>query len=165
MDAHIRWMIRCDMPEVIEIESQCFGSFAWDEEDFLRALRQRNCIGMVAEHKEAVVGYMVYELHKTQLHLINFAVLPEHHRKRVGAAMVVKLADKLSPNRRVRISCEIRESNLAAQLFFRSQGFAAVSIMRGFYTDPPCDDDAYLFEFRLGKAAVAPKNRIAGLVS
>ena len=30
--------------------------FPWSEEDFIRCLRQRNCIGMVAEHDEQVVG-------------------------------------------------------------------------------------------------------------
>ena len=45
---HIRWMIRRDMPEVLDIENQAF-EFPWTEEDFIRCLRQRNCIGMVAE--------------------------------------------------------------------------------------------------------------------
>jgi len=48
---HIRWMIRRDMPEVLEIEDRSF-EFSWSEEDFIRCLRQRNCIGMVAEHDE-----------------------------------------------------------------------------------------------------------------
>src|SRR5204862_6467086 len=63
---HIRWMIRRDMPEVLHTEQQSF-EFAWTEEDFLRCLRQRNCIGMVAEHGEKVVGFMIYELHKAKL--------------------------------------------------------------------------------------------------
>ena len=47
-DVQIRWMIRRDMPEVLDIERLSF-EFAWTEEDFLCCLRQRNCIGMVAE--------------------------------------------------------------------------------------------------------------------
>ena len=70
---HIRWMIRRDMPEVLDIENRSF-EFAWTEEDFIRCLRQRNCIGMVAEHDERVVGFMIYELHKNRLHILNFAV-------------------------------------------------------------------------------------------
>ena len=62
---HIRWMIRRDMPEVLQTEQESF-EFSWTEEDFLRCLRQRNCIGMVAEQGEKVVGFMIYELHKTQ---------------------------------------------------------------------------------------------------
>ena len=54
---HIRWMIRRDMPEVLQAEQASF-EFPWTEEDFLRCLRQRNCIGMVAEQGEKVVGFM-----------------------------------------------------------------------------------------------------------
>ena len=61
---HIRLMIRRDMTDVLQIESQAF-EFPWTEEDFIRCLRQRNCIGMVAEHEDQVVGFMIYELHKT----------------------------------------------------------------------------------------------------
>ena len=53
---HIRWMIRRDMPEVLAIEHASF-EFPWCEEEFLRVLRQRNCIGMVAEYGERVVGF------------------------------------------------------------------------------------------------------------
>ena len=56
---HIRWMIRRDMPEVLAIEGQSF-EFPWSEEDFLRCLRQRKCIGMVAEQHERVIGFMIY---------------------------------------------------------------------------------------------------------
>ena len=65
---HIRWMIRRDMPEVLQIEQESFD-YSWTEEDFLRCLRQRNCIGMVAEQGEKVVGFMIYELHKNKLHI------------------------------------------------------------------------------------------------
>ena len=45
---NIRWFIRRDMPEVVAIEKQGF-EFPWSEEDFLRCLRLRHTIGMVAE--------------------------------------------------------------------------------------------------------------------
>src|SRR2546428_6318228 len=121
---HIRWMIRRDMPEVLQAEQESF-EFAWTEEDFLRCLRQRNCIGMVAEQGEKVIGFMIYELHKSKLHILNFAVGPAYRRCGVGGQMVAKLNSKLSNQRRTRISLEVRETNLAAQLFFRSQDFRA----------------------------------------
>ena len=142
---HIRWMIRRDMPEVLEIENRSF-EFAWTEEDFIRCLRQRNCIGMVAEHDERVVGFMIYELHKNRLHILNFAVHPEFRRHGVAASMVRKLIGKLSPQRRNRILLEIRETNLSAQLFFREAGFRAISVLREFYEDTP--EDAYLMQYR-----------------
>ena len=76
LKVQIRWLIRRDMPEVLDIERQSF-EFAWTEEDFLCCLRQRNCIGMVAEYNHRIVGFMIYELHKAKLHVLNFAVDPE----------------------------------------------------------------------------------------
>ena len=103
MRVHIRWMIRRDMPEVLAAENSSF-EYAWAEEDFLRCLRQRNCIGMVAEQGEKVVGFMIYELHKAKLHILNFAVHPSCRRFRVGSQMVAKLISKLSSHRRTRIT-------------------------------------------------------------
>jgi ribosomal-protein-alanine N-acetyltransferase len=143
---HIRWMIRRDMPEVLQTEQESF-EFSWTEEDFLRCLRQRNCIGMVAEQGEKVVGFMIYELHKSKLHILNFAVHPTCRRSGVGAQMVAKLISKLSSHRRTRITLEVRETNLAAQLFFRSQGFKAVRVLRAFYEDS--GEDAFLMQYRL----------------
>src|SRR5206468_8244978 len=143
---HIRWMIRRDMPEVLQTEQESF-EYAWTEEDFLRCLRQRNCIGMVAEQGEKVVGFMIYELHKQKLHILNFAVHPTCRRLGVGAQMVAKLISKLSSHRRTRITLEVRETNLAAQLFFRAQGFRAVKVLRGYYEDS--GEDAFLMQYQL----------------
>ncbi|MCC7087411.1 MAG: ribosomal protein S18-alanine N-acetyltransferase [Pirellulales bacterium] len=138
-------MIRRDMADVLAIESDSF-EFPWCEDDFLRCLRQRNCIGMVAEQDDRVVGFMIYELHKSRLHILNFAVGARDRRSGVATEMVNKLIGKLSAQRRNRILLEIRETNLAAQLFFRSAGFKAVSVLRGFYEDTP--EDAYLMQYR-----------------
>ncbi len=142
--AHIRWMIRRDMDQVLSIESSSF-EFPWSEDEFIRCLRKRNCIGMVAEQGEEVLGFMIYELHKTRLHILNFAVDPTSRRQGVGRQMVKKLVTKLSSQRRTRISLEVRETNLAAQLFFREAGFKATSVLRSFYDDSP--EDAYLMQY------------------
>jgi ribosomal-protein-alanine N-acetyltransferase len=159
---HIRWMIRRDMPEVLQNEQESF-EYAWTEEDFLRCLRQRNCIGMVAEQGEKVVGFMIYELHKAKLHILNFAVLPAYRRLGIGAQMVAKLISKLSSHRRTRITLEVRETNLPAQLFFRAQQFKAVRVLRSYYEDS--GEDAFLMTYRLaddpGDDADETVNRIA----
>lgn len=161
---HIRWMIRRDMMEVLDIETQSF-EFPWSEDDFIRCLRQRNCIGMVAEHDERVAGFMIYELHRNRLHILNFAVAAEFQRRGVGQQMIEKLVGKLSSQRRSRILLEVRETNLSAQLFFRNLGFRAVSVLRDFYDDTT--EDAYLMQYRyraaVEKEPMMPVNRISRL--
>ena len=163
LGVQIRWLIRRDMAEVLKIEHEGF-EFPWTEEDFLSCLRQRNCIGMVAEHDQQIVGFMIYELHKSRLNILNFAVGFGTRRHQVGSQMVQKLVDKLSQQRRNEIVLEVRETNLDAQLFFRNHGFKAVSVLRGHYDDTT--EDAYLMRYRLEDASAGSlpdsvRNRIS----
>ena len=199
LSIQIRWMIRKDMPAVLQIERDSF-EYHWQEEDFLSCVRQRNCIGMVAETdilqetaptekeisrraeeicqtrikgrswfatkstkeqkindwlqaerelqwRRGVVGFMIYELHKTKLHIINFAVSPTHRRLGIGAKMTEKLINKLTQQRRYEITLEVRETNLPAQKFFQKQGFRAVYVLRGHYHD--FNEDAYVMKYQL----------------
>lgn len=148
---HIRWMIRCDMPKALQIEQESHD-YPWPEEDFLRCLRQRNCISMVAELGEKVVGFMIYELHRAKLHILNFAVHLEYRRRRVGTQMIEKLVSKLSSHRRTHITLEVRETNLAALLFFRNQGFRAICVLREHFGDT--GEDGYRMQYRLPRDVV-----------
>ena len=76
---------------------------------------------------------------------------------------VARLTSTLSSHRRTRSTLEVRETNLPAQLFFRSQGFQAVRVLRGFYEDS--GEDAFLMPSRLiddvGAEVEESVNRIA----
>lgn len=163
LKVQIRWLIRRDMPEVLDIEQGAF-EYPWTEEDFLACLRQRNCIGMVAECNHRIVGFMVYELHKAKLRILNFAVASVARRRGVGRQMVRRLIDKLSQQRRKEIILEVRETNLSAQMFFKRQGFRAFKVLRGHYDDTT--EDAYLMRYHLTAAddwlsPYSPHNRIS----
>lgn len=160
---HIRWMIRRDMPDITAIETASF-EYAWTEDDFLRCLRQRNCIGMVAERGDRIVGFMIYELHRTRLHVLNFAVAPQVRRSGVGGLMVGKLVYKLCSHRRQKITLAVREGNTAAQLFFRAHRFQAARVLRNYYEDS--GEDAYQMEYtphehEWAAFGGAPVNRLA----
>ena len=143
--ANVRWMIRRDMVQVLEIERESFD-FPWTEEDFIRCLRGRDCIGMVAEHKKQVLGFMIYELHRTRIELSSVAVADDMRRRSIGSRLIGKLTAKLDRKRRRRISTVVRETNLQAQLFFRERGFIATDIIRDFYDET--SEDAFLMEYR-----------------
>ena len=156
---HIRWMIIADRPAVMAIELDVFD-FPWREEDFACRLRQQNCIGMVAVLEreklgEYIVGYMIYELHKHHLQLLSLAVQRDFWGHGIGTAMLDKLKKKLSPQRRRSICLEVRETNLSALLFLKSQEFQAVMLLRNWHaiagarlTLAP-DEDAIAMEYRI----------------
>jgi len=100
---------------------------------------------MVVECGNIIVGFMVYELHKRRIHLLNLAVGLRYVRLGIGRLMVRTLIRKLSDQGRSQITTEVRESNLSAQLFLRDMGFRAESVLVQFYPDR--DEDAYLMVY------------------
>jgi ribosomal-protein-alanine N-acetyltransferase len=147
----MRWMIRRDLPHVLQIEQQSFSE-PWNEDNFLQVLRPRNCIGMVIEYEELVIGFVIYELHDHStipgrpIEILNIAVDPEFRRMMVGSAMIEKLKSKLSWQRRRKLIAWVSERNLEAQVWLRSNGFLCKKIEKGRYPDQP-EMDAYKFEF------------------
>jgi ribosomal-protein-alanine N-acetyltransferase len=138
----VRPIIRRDFKEVLTIEAEIF-QFPWLAGDFEKVLRGVHCYGAVAEYQDTVVGFVVFELLKHHIRVLNLAVEGWHRRCGVGRMMIEKLVGRLSVLRRRAITCEIRESNLDAQLFFCAVGFRAVAVLRDFYENTP--EDAYLF--------------------
>ncbi|TXH40460.1 MAG: GNAT family N-acetyltransferase [Desulfurellales bacterium] len=155
----IRWLIRRDLPEVLQIENGSFDD-PWTEAEFLEVLKQRNCIGMVAELSNQVVGYMIYELKKTTLRIMSFAVSPKYRRMGIGKAMFQRLKDKLSQQKRSSFETVVKESSLDALLFFKSQGMRAVKIHKDYYVT----EDGYRMRFSLKDTAM-PVNRISAYFS
>jgi [ribosomal protein S18]-alanine N-acetyltransferase len=143
IEVHVRWLIRRDMPEVLDIESTSF-EFPWSQEDFISCLQQRNCIGMVAELDGEVVGYIVYEMGRSDFHVLNLAVRPDVRRQ----------------GQRTEVRLEVRETNLAAQLFFRRLGFQAVSVLRDFYEDTVEDAYSMLYHLDSVTRTATPQNRL-----
>lgn len=130
MDLHLRWMIRRDLPSVMNIDGNSFAK-PWSEDNFLDCLRQRNCIGMVAEDGDNIVGYMLYELHRRHLSLMRLAVSPWNRHQGVGSKMVGRLVDKLPSHRRNAVKMLVDERNMGACLFLKACGFKAVMVERG----------------------------------
>ena len=161
----IRWMIRRDMPMVLDIEQQCH-EFPWTEEDFMNVLRERNCIGVVAEETEVlpdgktvdkVIGFVIYDLRPDMLFLTNIAVHPKHQCQGVGTKMIDHLKHKLNVQRRVALGTLSKETNLPAQLFFKKNGFKCIGIEKQAWNH----EDAYEFRFSI----IEPKytNRISDI--
>ncbi|MDO4574197.1 MAG: ribosomal protein S18-alanine N-acetyltransferase [Planctomycetia bacterium] len=144
LQIHLRWMKGDDLNRVYEIEQQT-ASRPWLPLEFARILNHPHCVGMVAEHEGEIVGFIIYELTRQAFRLWNIAVLPEFQRQGVGSQMLARVACRLDGSCRHGIRLEVQESNLAAQLFFRSLGFRAVSIQRSPSNDQ--EEDVYVMQY------------------
>lgn len=144
-NVHIRWMIRKDVPTILQMEQQSYPD-PWEEATLLRHLRRIKVICLVAERGEDVIGYAIYGLSKKRLHLLRFAVASQARRKSVGALMMKKLQTKLDPEHRSHLTITLRETNLGGLLFLRRLGFRATGITRSYYADT--EEDAIFLEFQ-----------------
>lgn len=144
MKVNIRFMlIKKDLPEILTIENACYED-PWTKDEFIRVWKNTSCMGYVALNKTgSIVGYMIYELCPTHLQLLNLTVMSIYHREHVGRQLVQMMISKLTYQRRKQITVYVKESNLAAQLFFKSLGFKAISILT------ENSEDFYLFEYKL----------------
>lgn len=122
---YIRWLIRKDMKEVLEIERLCFGNESLAEQDVIEMLRKRDYIGMVIEVNDVVVGYMIYQLHTHRIELVRIAVHPDHQRRGLGSQLVEKILSKLTVHKRRRVTFLVPDNLLGAHLFLKANEFRA----------------------------------------
>ena len=105
---------------------------------------ERRFLGIVAEYKNKIIGYMIYELDKEDIHVVNIAVHPEFRRAGVGSQMIAKLLPKLGVKRKA-IDLIISERNLALQLFLKENDFKAIEVLHKYFGK----DDAYVMNFQI----------------
>ena len=124
MNCHIRWLIRRDLPEVLNIELDT-SSDPLTEKELARILKKSkpNTIGMVAEHNDIILGFMIYELHPCYINVIRFAVDHYHQRMGIGTQMLNKLKEKLSHDKRRELKFHVHEDFLKSHLFLKKHEF------------------------------------------
>lgn len=143
---HPRWLLVRDIPAVAETEKVCFSN-PWTPKDFEKCLQRKHCNGLVIESGKKIVAYLIYEARRKNIQILNIAVRPDHRRQGLATSIVKKLVHFMMDNNYSSVVIGIRETNLNAQLFFRSCGFLATAVVRRHFKDT-CED-LYQLEFDL----------------
>jgi ribosomal-protein-alanine N-acetyltransferase len=150
----LRWLIPNDLPAVLQIAADSFD-YPWLEKDFYKALQVASVLGNVAERRDRIVGYAIYEVHMHGITLLNLAVDPDARRAGVGRTLFRRLVSTL--DRSCAITAIVNERNLTAQLWFKALGAQATQVLHGFFgdrlDDPP--EDGYRFCYPVGDATPA----------
>lgn len=121
----LSWMIYRDVPDVVQMDRECFPWGPWEEADYLRLVRKCNAIGLVFQYREVLVASVMYKLRRRAIQLLRLAVDPDYQRQGIGKAIIERLLSKASAPPRNKIAGWVHERNLPAQLFFRAVGFQA----------------------------------------
>lgn len=119
---HVRWIIRADLERIVAIERTFWSENAWGEDQFLRALKEKNTVGLAVERGECVVGYLIYVLERGRYLIGNIGYVDPQ----ACCTMIDHLKEKMVQTKRNRIVIYVHERNLSVQLMFRAMGFAWV---------------------------------------
>ena len=129
MNDNFRWLVRRDLPQVLAMDVGVNLDDAWTEAEWIRHLRQKNIIGMVAERgDEEVSGVCLFELRKTYLVVLKFFVGPEYRCQGVGSMMLRRMQDKVDyAGRQSLVFADISlEKHLDMLTWLKGKGFTAV---------------------------------------
>jgi ribosomal protein S18 acetylase RimI-like enzyme len=141
----IRFMHRMDLATVGQIEELCFAD-PWLPEVIAWSIARQEASGLVATIENIVVGYAVYKLEGGQndahIWLQRLAVHPRMRRCGIGEMLLDAIEDRLTIVRR-RLVLPVRESNLDAQLFLKTQLVECREIREDYFAD---GEAAYMFE-------------------
>ena len=154
--ARLRAMWPQDVEYVLPIDRTCFHCFAWTREDFAKVFAiDRQEYGIIAEAAGRCVGFGVATRRPHAVVLLNLAILPAFRRLGIGRMIVDELcrpARKCHPDR---LFAMVRESNLPAQMFFKSMGWKASFIRQRPWLE--CEEDGYCFRKKVGSEEVCGK--------
>ncbi len=145
LKVRLRWMERDDLPLVFELERSATDR-PGSPQDFLAVLARKNGFGIVVEHDGHLVGFLVYEVLPEEILLHHIAVAPAFRRRGAASQMIARVCCQLNAAQRRPIRTDVRESNLAAQLFFQSLGFRANMILKTHFRDT--GEDAYRMQYQ-----------------
>jgi ribosomal-protein-alanine N-acetyltransferase len=107
---------------------------------------------IVAEENGEIVGYIMCRI-ETGLsnfgfggfikkgHIVSLAVMPQHRRKGIGQALVVKAMEGMRLYNAKHCFLEVRVTNMPAINLYKKLGFKIIRTIHGYYSD---GEDAYL---------------------
>lgn len=134
----VRAMRPEDRDDVLRIEAASFPD-AWPTEVLDHWLARPHASGHVLERGSERVGFFLVLRVVNYLHLANLAVAPAARRAGIATLALQAIEDIARACGLPRVELEVRETNLAAQLLYRRNGYRAVEILRSYYGD----QDAY----------------------
>ncbi len=97
--------------------------WSWTQKRVAKAIRCPDTIGIVANVGNKMAGFALMHIGDENAHLNLLAVEPTYHRRGFGRDMLAWLVSSCLVAGIVRVSLEVRTTNLAAIRFYQSQGF------------------------------------------
>lgn len=131
----IREMHIKDIDEVLIIENLCF-TMPWSKKAFEEDLNKNKLSKyIVAEHNKDVVGYIGVWRILDEGHITNIAVHPKFRKRGIARALMENLIQILKRESIIKMTLEVRASNVPAINLYNQLGFKPEGIRKAYYED------------------------------
>ena len=127
-------MTTADIEKVIAIERASF-QFPWSTRFFLDELQVDCARSILAEVEGRIVGYVLFWFLPEEVDIHNIAVHPDFRRHGIGRLLLEQVVATARRQDRVRVTLDVRFSNVPAQNLYRSFGFVTRGVRKGYYSD------------------------------
>ena len=127
-------MKKSDVDTILAIEANAYGEHHWSKESFMNELSNDLAFYFSAfDENDCLIGYAGCWQILEEAHITTVAVAPEHLRKHIGEALLVRLLDCCYENKIKYITLEVRVSNVPAIKLYEKYGFKSLGTRRGYY--------------------------------
>jgi ribosomal-protein-alanine N-acetyltransferase len=152
-----RPMTLADIDAVMAIEKASFA-YPWSTRFFLQELQVQCARSIVAETGNKLIGYILFWLLADEVDIHNVAVHTAFRRCGIGRALLEKVVGQAKDRGAVRVTLEVRRSNINAQRLYKSIGFLTTGIRTGYYSDNGEDALAMALDLSRRRADSPPKS-------
>lgn len=138
-----RPMQEADLPDIMEIEIQCY-SHPWTDAIFRDCMRAGYCC-WVGEREDVIEGYGVVSAAAGESHLLNLCVRPAAQGQGIGRKMMDCLIGIAREHKAEVMFLEVRPSNESACHLYRTMDFNELGTRKDYYPCSEGREDALIF--------------------
>lgn len=128
----IRWLHSGFYKPAAMLESHSAENFLKESDIRMLMSKKYGMGGFVITDVNKTVGYTIYDQSEGVLDIVNLVVHQDYRRRGIASLLLEKLATR---SRWHHMETCVRETNLSAQLFFKSKGFLATGVRRRYFQD------------------------------
>ncbi len=141
MQLKIREMVLADMPKILELEFELFGSDAWTEDMYVMEINQHEAY-VLTDPEDQIIGYLCAWIVLDECMITNIGIRKEYQGKGLGKYLLSSImTEKIQTGAR-NFFLEVRMSNVSAIKLYESMGYKYLSVRKNYYDNPV--EDAYL---------------------
>lgn len=131
-----RLMTKEDIPSVLQISNSCFkGNESWDTASFVAEMSNHLAHCLVIEDNSEILGFANVWIIAREANINSIATHENYRGKGIGTALLLGILNYCKENNTNEITLEVRESNLAAQNFYKKCGFIVEGERKKYYSN------------------------------